>query len=79
MDNTNAEKQRVGWKEWVALPELGISSIKAKVDTGARTSALHTYKIETFRRDSEEFVRFWIHPIQKEQSRILVAMKKNGM
>ena len=67
MDNKNAEKQRVGWKEWVALPELGIVSIKAKVDTGARTSALHTYRIETFCKDNKDYVRFWIHPLQKNQ------------
>jgi hypothetical protein len=55
-------KQIIGWKEWISLPELEIPAIKAKVDTGARTSALHTYKLE---RVSKDIVKFHIHPIQK--------------
>jgi len=58
---------KIGWREWLALPELGIDWIKAKVDTGARTSSLHAYFLETFKKRGIAYVRFGIHPYQKNK------------
>ena len=59
-------KKIIGWKEWVSLPAINIPAIKAKIDTGARTSALHTYQLERLSKDGKDIVRFNIHPLQKK-------------
>lgn len=55
----------IGWREWVAFPELGVEAIKAKVDTGARTSSIHAFDLREVRRDGRVYVRFKIHPEQR--------------
>jgi hypothetical protein len=54
----------IGWREWAELPALNIPLIKVKVDTGAKTSALHAYDIQIIKLNQKEFVEFAIHPIQ---------------
>ena len=59
----------IGWREWVSLPDHGIKRIKAKIDTGARSSCLHTPRVETFQINGQTHVRFPVFPFQRNQTR----------
>jgi len=56
----------IGWKEWGALPDLGIDHIHIKTDTGAKTSAIHTVAYKLYEKDNEEWVHFMVAPIQDD-------------
>ncbi|MFD1158483.1 30S ribosomal protein S6--L-glutamate ligase [Roseovarius aestuarii] len=62
-DDTPQPTLQFGWEEWISLPDLGVPALRAKVDTGARTSALHAFDIETFGSSAKPKVRFTVHPI----------------
>jgi len=61
---TNDQRLIVGWREWAQLPEFGVELIKVKIDTGAKTSAIHAFDISPFTYMGNDWVQFDIHPIQ---------------
>lgn len=75
MDNIE-ERLVVGWREWASLPELDVPMIKVKIDTGAKTSALHAFDIKTFTMEGSEYVSFSIHPIQENDAIIRACMAR---
>lgn len=71
---SNKNLMVVGWREWVALPELGIANIKAKIDTGARTSALHAFALQPFKENNKNRIRFDIHPLQHDTAKVVTCL-----
>ena len=63
----------VGWREWVCLPELGIDKIKAKIDTGARTSALHAFSLKPFTQNGKNRITCELHPLQHNALEVIVC------
>ena len=71
--NEKTDLVTLGWREWVSLPGLGVEAIKAKVDTGARTSAIHAFELEPFSEEGKPRIRFRIHPLQKDQTAVITC------
>ncbi|MCB0363379.1 MAG: ATP-dependent zinc protease [Bdellovibrionales bacterium] len=63
----------IGWREWVRLPDFSSSLIKAKIDTGARTSAIHAEDIVIFKRKGKRKVRFRLYPVQHSREKTVLV------
>jgi ribosomal protein S6--L-glutamate ligase len=68
------QKKIIGSEEWIRIPELNIPAVKARIDSGAKTSTLHAYNMQTFEDNGKEYVRFDVHPVQHNR-RISVRCK----
>ena len=69
--NQKSARPLIGWREWAVLPDLDISKIKVKIDTGARTSSLHAFDVVVGRRHGKDIVRFKVHPLQRNNRKVM--------
>lgn len=60
-------KPQIGWQEFCSLPDLGLPLVKAKIDSGAKTSSLHAFDIKVVSQGGEKFVRFKVEPLQRNK------------
>ena len=74
MGDSTDDRITLGWREWVSLPALGLDRIKAKVDTGARTSALHAFEVREFVEGDRRRVEFKMHPNQRDSDTVVVCV-----
>ncbi len=69
-------KSLVGWREWIGLPEIGIPTMQCKVDTGAKNSALHAFKVDAFESGGQEWVRFSVHIDETDLNKVQICEAK---
>ena len=74
MTEKDTELVALGWREWVELPHLGLRHVKAKVDTGARTSSLHAFEVRDFEEGGIHRVEFKMHPNQHDKDNVVVCV-----
>ena len=63
----------IGWREWVSFPDLRIAQVKAKTDTGARSSSLHAFDVKVVEHDGKKLVRFKVHPLQRDSKKTVTC------
>ena len=68
--NTN-DRFLIGWREWITFPQFSNARVKAKIDTGARTSSIHAYNINVTREGGREIVAFDLHPNQHDDETVV--------
>ena len=72
-NNNPPSSKIIGWREFVSLPQLEVNRIKAKIDTGARSSALHAFNIQQLQLDGKSIIRFQVHPVQRDNQTIVTT------
>ena len=70
----DGSKLLIGSREWVSLPGLGLHAIKAKIDTGAKTSAIHAFRVEIVSERGKRYARFFVHPAQRRSDLVVECL-----